>query len=153
MRLFHVRKTKNAPISVAVNENVILFQTGLLVGQMWRSRPIFAHWLKAVDDGELFWVTFVKVVFEGYESRCWSFISGPITRYLFFFFFWWKIMTLPSSMMSSFRVDLILQCLSSIVWNRTAIQVPAQRRTALCWNTSMSQSCEVPPESCWSWNK
>lgn len=57
-----------------------------------------------------------------------------------FFFFLWKIMTLPSSLMSSFRADLVLHGLLSIVWNRTAIQVPAQRRTSLCWNTSMSRS-------------
>lgn len=144
-------KTKNPPISAAANENRVSFQTGSTRGRYGEVDPVFAHWLKAVDEDQPFRVTFVKMAFESYESRCWPFISEPITGYLFFLV--GAIMTLPLSMMSSFRVDLILHGLLSIVWNRTATEVPAQRRTSLCWNASISPGCEVPPENCWSWNK
>lgn len=146
--LFHVWKQRRHPYLQRGMKTWLSFRRAP-AGLTWRSQPIFACWLKAVDDGEPFRVTFVKMVFEGYESRCWPFISGPITGYLFSFFLW-KIMTVPLSLTSSWRVDLILHGLLSIVWNRMAIQVPAQKRTSLLWIANMSNS-EVPPESCPCW--
>ena len=54
-------KTKSPPISLMINENSVFF---VFTGQIWRSQTIFMHWLKAADDGETGWITFVKMVFE-----------------------------------------------------------------------------------------
>lgn len=89
-----------------MNENSGFFQAGFFIGQIRPSQTIFMHWLKAVDDGEIGRIAFVKkkkkkkglqeMTMKADVGLSSLHLRWPITGFL------WKIMTAPSSKMSTF---------------------------------------------------